>query len=224
MNETTIWLVRHAETENPHVFNGAESDVGLSTLGVLQAAAGAKWFQQHKPTAVVSSIMKRAVDTAKPIAELCGIPHHTEPALHERRVGDLAGTPFTLVGGAWTETLKRWESGEDTYTTPGAESFAEIRERTLTAFQRVLDAHAGGRIVVVAHGVVCKVLLLSLLPGHSSKDWSRIGLAHNLSVSELTGHASGWRSHSLLQIPEPVAEATASFAKTTPLTGTRSVG
>ena len=59
MHGTTVWLVRHAETENPHVFNGAESDIGLSELGRLQAAAGAAWFEARKPTAVVSSVMRR---------------------------------------------------------------------------------------------------------------------------------------------------------------------
>lgn len=205
MRETTVWLVRHAETENPHVFNGAETDIALSELGVRQAAAAAEWFRPLQPTLVISSAMQRAIATAKPILEACGVPHRVEHDFHERRVGELAGTSFSLAEGPWAETLRRWQSGEDTFTTPGAESFDAIRSRVLAAWDRTVHALEGERVVLVAHGVVCKVLLLSLLAGHGPADWTRIGKAANLSVSELVGGAGGWQARSLLQVPEPVA-------------------
>lgn len=224
MRHTTVWLVRHAETENPHVFNGAETDIGLSPLGLFQASAAAKWFRPLTPTAVISSAMRRAVDTARPIAEGCGVPHHLEPHLHERRVGDLAGTPFNFAEGPWAETLQRWQAGDVTFTTPGAESFAEIRDRVLPAWNRALEPHAGGRVVVVAHGVVCKVLLLNLLPAFGPADWTRIGRAANVSVSELVHDGNDWRANSLLQVPDVVAVVTATVTESTPVTGTKSVG
>lgn len=212
MRETTVWIVRHAETENPHVFNGAETDVGLSELGHRQARAGGEWFRLRQPSIVVSSAMQRAVATARPIAELCHVPHRIEREFHERRVGDLAGSPFTQVEGPWAETLRRWQAGEIDYTTPGAESFAEIRHRVLTAWQRLLSELEGERIVLVAHGVVCKVLLLSLIDGFTPADWTRIGKALNLSVSELRGHAGRWTPQFLLQVPQPVSALTAQAA------------
>lgn len=77
-----VWLTRHAETAAPNVFHGAESDIGLSALGERQVAAVAQWFRPLGPTAVVSSAMRRAVDTAGPIASACGVPHLIEPDLH----------------------------------------------------------------------------------------------------------------------------------------------
>lgn len=154
---TTLWLTRHAETSAPTVFHGAESDIGLSDLGRRQAAAAADWFAGRGVTAVVSSGMLRARDTAAPIAELCGVLHLIEPDLHERRVGALSGTSFSSVGGPWPETIDRWEAGDTAFTTPGAESLDDLRRRLVPALKRVVDQHAGGRVVVVAHGVVCKV-------------------------------------------------------------------
>ena len=87
-----VALARHAETATPAVFHGAESDIGLSELGRRQAAAAAGWFAGAGLTAVVSSAMLRARDTAAPIAAACGVPHEVEPDLYERRVGPLAGT------------------------------------------------------------------------------------------------------------------------------------
>jgi probable phosphoglycerate mutase len=207
---TTIWLTRHAETSVPTVFHGAESDVGLSDLGRRQAAAAAGWFAPRGVTAVVSSAMLRARDTAAPIAAACGAPHLTEPELHERRVGVLSGTAFSSEGGPWPETIDRWEAGDTAFTTPGAESFDDLRRRLVPALSRVAELHAGGQVVVVAHGVVCKVLLLCLLPGYGPGAWKRLGRVANLAVSELSpAPGGGWVAPVLLQVPPPVAALTA---------------
>lgn len=201
---TTLWLTRHAETAAPAVFHGAESDVGLSGLGRRQAEAAAAWFAALAPTAVVSSGMTRAKDTAAPVAAACRVAHRVEPALHERRVGPLSGTPVAAAAGPWPETVARWAAGDTGYTTPGAESFDQLRDRLVPAVLRAAGASPGGRVVVVAHGVVCKVLLLSLLPGYGPADWVRVGPVPNLAVSELV-FDGGWAAASLLAVPPPVA-------------------
>jgi probable phosphoglycerate mutase len=203
---TIIWLARHAETADPTVVHGAESDVELGGHGRRQAEAAAAWFRDLDPTAVVSSAMRRAVDTAAPVAALCGVAHEIEPDLHERFVGPFSRKSGSEVDTVWAETVRRWESGEDTYAHPGMESFAAIRDRTRPAFERVVKRHVGGRVVVVAHGVVCKVLLLSLLHDHGPADWTRLGRALNLSVSELVPDGTLWRARRLLEVPPPVAE------------------
>src|SRR4051812_13317991 len=58
---TRVFLLRHAESADPTVFHGAESDVGLSERGERQAHAVAAVLAAHRPTAVVSSAMRRAV-------------------------------------------------------------------------------------------------------------------------------------------------------------------
>jgi len=203
--EIRVWLVRHAETATPHLFHGAESEVGLSERGKQQAAAAAGWFRSLAPTTVVSSAMRRAVDTAAPIATACGVPHSIDATFHERFVGALSGTPFSASNGPWSETLRRWQAGETGYATPGAESFDAIRARLLPAWGRLVAAHPGGRVVLVAHGVVCKVLLFSLLPILSVTDWTAVGKWLNLAVSALVCAPGGpWRAESLLEVPDPV--------------------
>jgi broad specificity phosphatase PhoE len=130
--------------------------------------------------------MRRALDTAGPIARACGLGLRVEPDLHERRVGAMSGTP-TAAGpdGPWPSTLQRWMLGETGYAPPGAESFDDMRRRLLPAWQRVTGEAAGRTLVVVAHGVVCKVLLLSLLPGLGVADWQRLGPIDNVAVHEL---------------------------------------
>ncbi len=210
-----VWLLRHAETTAPHVFNGAESDVDLSPLGFQQAAAVAAWFPQHRPTAVVSSAMVRAINTAVPIAAACGVPRSVVPQLHERRIGAMSGTSFSTDGGPWNDTLAAWSAGNTTFTTPGAESFDELVGRLLPAWDEVCAAHPGGRVVVVAHGIVCKALLLSLLDGYGVTAWGTMGRSANVSVSELVPAVGGkWTAETLLHVPEPVAAVNALAVRT----------
>lgn len=207
---TTIWLVRHAETATPHLVHGAESDVGLGEHGRGQVAVVAPWFRELRPNVIVSSGMVRAVDTATPIAALCGVPHEIEPELHERKVGQFSQKTGAEVDTVWAETVQRWEAGEIGYAYPGMESFAQIADRVMPAFQRVVSRHTGKRVLIVAHGVVCKVLLLNILNGYGPADWTRLGRALNLSVSELVPHGEQWRANQLLIVPEPVLKLNAS--------------
>ncbi len=86
---TRVLLLRHAETANPLIFHGAESDIGLSERGRRQAEALAPLLAAEAPNVVVSSAMQRALETATPIARSCGLPVRIEAELHERRVGAL---------------------------------------------------------------------------------------------------------------------------------------
>jgi hypothetical protein len=56
----------------------------------------------------------------------------------------------------------------------------------------------------VCHGVVKKVLLLSLLRDRSPADWERIGKIPNLAVSELVPDGEKWRARQLLIVPPQV--------------------
>ncbi len=206
-----VWLVRHAETAAPTMFHGAESDIELGAHGHRQTAAAVEWFATLKPTVVVSSAMQRAAQTAAPIAAGCGVPHLVEPVLHERFVGPLSRKLRAEADHIWDETTRHWVGGNTAYSFPGMESFDALRARTLPAFNRVVAAHPGGRVVIVCHGVVCKVLLLSLLRGYGPEQWATIGRVVNLAVSELMPDRELWAARQLLIVPPPVAAVNAAF-------------
>ena len=191
---TRVLLLRHAESADPTVFHGAESDVGLSERGRRQADAAALALAAFAPTHVVSSGMRRALDTAGPIARACGVEVVVEPELHERRVGALAGTPTGGRDGVWPDTLARWLAGDTAYAPPGAESFDDLRARVLPAWGRATAARPGETRVMVAHGVVIRVILLSVLPGYGVAAWRRLAPVRNVAVNELVLEDGAWRA------------------------------
>jgi broad specificity phosphatase PhoE len=200
-----VFLLRHAETADPLVFHGAESDVGLSARGHAQAEAVAPVLAAFRPGAVVSSAMRRAFDTAGPIARACGLSVQVEPDLHERRVGALSGTPTGGRAGVWPDTLRRWMAGDTGFAPPGAEPFDAIHARVRPIWERLTADPDGPPLVIVAHGVVCKVLLLNLLPGYSAADWNKLGPSRNVGISELARVADGWRAIRLNEVPPQAA-------------------
>jgi broad specificity phosphatase PhoE len=150
--------------------------------------------------------MRRAIETATPIARACGLELQIEPELHERRVGALVGTPTRGHDGVWPETRRRWLAGDTSFALPGAESFDDIHSRVLPVWQRVTTEHAGKTLVIVAHAVVCRVLLLSVLPGYSIRDWHDVRSV-NVAINELLHDGESWRALRLNDLPAEVSSA-----------------
>lgn len=202
---TRVLLLRHAESAMPNVFLGAEADVGLSERGRRQAEAVAPHVAGFRPDVLISSGMQRALQTAEPIARAANLAIQIERDLHERCVGALTGLPMDR-DGVWAETVRRWIAGDTNYASPGAESFDAVRDRVLPVWHRLTTDYAGKTLAIVAHGHVCRVLLLSLLPGYTIADWPRIGPIRNVAVNELHGEAGTWQAirinEVVIQLPD----------------------
>src|SRR5262245_674920 len=89
--ETRVLLLRHAETAEPGRFHGAESDVGLGAWGHRQAELVAAELARLNPSALYCSAMRRARETAEPIARAGGLEPQVIESLHERKMGPLSG-------------------------------------------------------------------------------------------------------------------------------------
>jgi probable phosphoglycerate mutase len=201
---TRVLLIRHAETARPGVFHGFESNIDLGPRGHRQAEAVAPIVAAIGPQVLVSSSMLRARRTAEVIARACRLPIQFEKDLHERKVGNMQGTPIQGDFGVWPETLARWVAGETSYAPDGMESFDQIRDRVLPVWDRVTRENTGKTIAIVAHGIVCRVILLSVLEGYNAADWPRLGRIANASISEVVGSGRNWRAIRIGHVPEEV--------------------
>jgi broad specificity phosphatase PhoE len=165
-----VLLLRHAQTSAPDVFHGAESDIGLGERGREQARAVADRIASFLPAAVYSSAMRRARETAQPIASACGLSPIAIASLHERKMGALSGTPWAESRPIYDETMRRWTAGDLDSSHEGGESYAQIRDRVVPELLAISSRHDGQTVVVVAHGVVIRVLLTSLVAGLGPAD------------------------------------------------------
>jgi 2,3-bisphosphoglycerate-dependent phosphoglycerate mutase len=194
--ETRVLLLRHAETSAPDRFHGAESDVGLGDRGREQAEEVARTLAGIGPDALYCSAMRRAVETAATIGEACGLVPEQVAALHERRMGPLSGRSKQEGMAEYVEAKTRWMAGDLDHTHAGGESYADIRRRTVPAFLDLAGRHPGQTIVVVAHGVVIRVLLTTLLDGFGPAQFDAIGIP-NAVLNDLRQDGAHWRAETL---------------------------
>src|SRR5262249_47925122 len=156
----------HAETSDPDRFHGAESDVGLGARGTKQAESVAQVIAAQRPDALYCSGLRRAIETADVIARTCGLTACVEPDLHERKMGPLSGVSREEGLKAYLDAKRRWQAGEIDYTHEGGESYGQIRRRAAPVLERLVASSRGRTIVIVAHGVVIRVLLTTILEGY----------------------------------------------------------
>ena len=199
---TRVMLARHAETAAPNRFHGAESDIGLSELGARQAERLAEYLSNFGASAVYSSAMRRAVDTARPIAAACKLVPTAIPELHERRIGLLSGLSREDGWAVYAASKTRWIDGDLDHTHEGGESFNDVRKRVVPVLQKLASRHAGETIVVVVHGVVIRVALTSLLEGSHSSEFDRFAIDF-ASVNDLRFDGTIWTSHGLNHVVAP---------------------
>jgi len=196
---TRALLARHAETSAPDRFHGAESDIGLSDWGARQAQQLGQSLKGAGASALYCSGMRRAIDTAAPIGRACGLEPVVIAGLHERRIGPLSGLSREDGWATYIESKSRWLAGDLEFSHPGGESFADVRRRVVPIWQELAGRHRGETIVVVAHGVVVRVLLTSLVDGFSPADFDRIAIDF-ASVNDLHCDGDRWTAHALNQV------------------------
>jgi broad specificity phosphatase PhoE len=188
---TRVLLLRHALTAAPDRFHGAESDVGLGPEGHLQAREAAGGLASLRPEAVYCSGMRRARETATPIASACGLEPVIVPELHERRMGTLSGAPIAEVRDQVDAHIRRWGAGDLDASHEGGESYLGLRDRVVPPFVALAGRHPGGTLVAVLHGVVIRVLISALIDEFTPADYHRIGIRH-VAVNDLRYSGGRW--------------------------------
>lgn len=151
---TTVVFLRHGETVHTadRKFSGpGGDDPGLTPEGWEQARRAAAALGADEPfDALLSSPMRRTVDTASAVAESTGLELVLEPGFREAAFGEWDGFTLEGVGEKWPAELDAWLDSFDV-APPGGESIVEVQVRVEEALKRTLDTYAGKRVIVVSH-------------------------------------------------------------------------
>lgn len=152
--QTDLYIIRHGEAvcNVESIVGGMVGCRGLTERGHAQARRLAERLARGEIEADVlyASTIRRARETAEPVAEALGLPIQWDDELHELRPGEVAD------GMSVSEVIERYGrlSLSQPYmsTAPGSESFATFLTRACTALYRIIQQHEGQRIVVISHG------------------------------------------------------------------------
>ena len=192
-------------------------NVPLTDEGRRQAHQAAVALAGLNLSAIVSSPLERARETAEIIARGWGLPVREEPRLMDTEMGRWAGRKISEV----SKDDPLWLAFVEKPTEPpeGIEGFEQVRQRVVAAIEDLrADPTAGDDVVVVAHADVIK-LIIAHYTG-VPLDGARFIVVGNASISALAfteGHppalmAVNWTMapHWLVAPAPPAAAAQAS--------------
>lgn len=174
-----VHLVRHGQSTWNAVrrVQGQTAHVPLTALGEQQARRAAGQLVGCGAKAVYSSDLRRALQTALPIAEALGVAVIPDPDLRERGLGRFEGQTSEDV---WAAADAAW--ADPGWRPPGGESILDVRDRVHRFLER-LRAEAGGvPAVVVTHGDTAAVVV-GLLRGASPLDWTHLANGEVVTLS-----------------------------------------
>ena len=152
----TLDLLRHGETELGGGLRGSLDDA-LTALGWAQMRAAVQG--QGPWDRIISSPLQRCALFAHELGERLGLPVSLDKDLQELHFGAWEGQSAAALMETDAEALGLFWSDPYAFTPPDGEPVLEFSRRVLAAVNRLQQAHAGERVLVVCHGGVMKLLL-----------------------------------------------------------------
>jgi 2,3-bisphosphoglycerate-dependent phosphoglycerate mutase/probable phosphoglycerate mutase len=191
LRRLVLW--RHGETD----FNAAgrmqgHLDSALTEVGWNQARFAVPALARFEPDLVISSDLRRAMDTATVLTEAIGVPLRVDKRLRETHLGEWQGKTGPEVDAEWPGDRDQWRV-DATWAPPGGESRVEVAERAAGVVDDLLSGTGSAlTVLLAAHGGLITALTARLL-SLPIEAWPQLGGIRNCHWVELARRAEVWR-------------------------------
>jgi len=142
---TTLYLVRHGETvDNAKQIMQGQTQGELNANGIQQAHEFSEQWKDKEIDIILASDLKRAIDTARIIAEPHRLDVLTTPLLRERDWGSFTGRFIPdLKGEVWPDDIETQEN---------------LLSRAGEFIAYVKQTFPGKKVLAVGHGIINKAI------------------------------------------------------------------
>jgi probable phosphoglycerate mutase len=183
-----LFLIRHGQTvwNNDSRAQG-HTDVSLDSTGLDQSARLGAAMASLGLEAVLSSDLKRSIQTAEPVAAAARVPLEVDPSLRERTFGDWEGHPYGQVGEKMHSIQAETGLSMFEVRPPNGESMVDVWERLGPVCDRLCAETR--TVAVVSHGGAAALLLAKLI--QAPIEVSRAFRFANTGLTELARRADG---------------------------------
>ncbi|GGS49678.1 histidine phosphatase family protein [Streptomyces violaceus] len=202
MTTTTLLLARHGQTvwhaENRYA---GVSDIDLTDTGRAQAEALGRWAAAHPVDAIWTSPLSRAGATAEPACRALDLTPQREPGLIECDFGVVEGRTLAEFEAEDPEWAAAFRDDPVAHSFPGAEDPLAAAARGTRALRDIAAEHPGGRVLVVAHNTLLRLVLCTLL-SIPPREYRRVlPRLRNAAISELRMNSDGSAALLSLNVP-----------------------
>lgn len=161
---TEFFIARHGESiwhaENRYA---GSSDIAITDLGRQQAADLGAWASTAHLDAIWSSDLSRCRETAAPSAASTGLEIRIDKRIRELDFGAGEGLTHAEMADAFPDAFHAFEEDPVTNHLPDGEPPARALERCDAALSDMAQAFPDGRVLVVAHGTLLRLMLCHIL-------------------------------------------------------------
>lgn len=167
-----IWI-RHALTrENAERRFIGHIDPLLSDEGVRQAGKLAETWRHAPVTAIYTSDLRRARETAEAIAACHpAVPLVVTPLLREMSFGEWEGLTYEEMVNRDRDALERFYGDPWHIAPPGGETLCGLRRRLDAFLREVAESCGGGTVLAVTHGGIIRLFAALYLAGDPERVW-----------------------------------------------------
>lgn len=159
-----LYLVRHGETVwNQSLRYQGHTDVPLSDTGRRQAELLAGRLAREEIDAFFASDLSRARETAEILARPHGKEVIIDPLFRETKFGHWEGLTYQEIVEKYPREMAMWRERPSLTRIPGGETLDEVASRIRTGLERLLARYPQGKVVLVAHGGVNRIIICQAL-------------------------------------------------------------
>lgn len=181
-----LYMVRHGQTNwNSEGRLQGHTDIPLNEEGLRQAESIGRRLSRIELSAVYSSDLQRAAQTARAIADFHGLEVTATPYLRESCLGEWEGlTADEIVARGDEQLWNDYRKDSTAYRPPGGEPYQQVWDRLMVVRDLIVGAHPKGHVAVVGHGGSMRALLSDAL-GSDIRSIRRMSLDNaSLSIIE----------------------------------------
>lgn len=208
---TTLIFVRHGESETniQKVFAG-QSDIELTERGKKQAELSANYIKEHYfVDKIFSSDLKRAMTTARPIADFFGIEIIPVKAFREIFGGKWEMEKYDNLPNLFPKDYANWLENIGLARPTGGESVQEMANRVWAAVQDIAKTCPNQTVVITTHATPIRTTI-ARLQGTPIEQYRSVPWCGNASITVVSVENDDWQLEKV-NITEHLAESQTSL-------------
>ena len=160
-----IIFLRHGQAENntKRILAGRTEGVPLTKTGVEQAERIAKYLKHMDISAIYSSPIERASNTAKIVADYNSLNYKLDDRLIEIEMGKFTRMNYDDMFAKHGNVFLKFYENDPIIAKCEVETFAEVQKRVIDIVEYIVKKHKNQNVVLVTHMDPIKSMISTIM-------------------------------------------------------------